>query len=368
MHQTDRQAGGGAHVAHVGKMHRRDAAQRAMRHIQLRAVMQCRIVEHWHRLVTQIGNHPDALLQVQPPGLGRHVRGGIAKAEIRLQAVIARFRDDLAIAALAEAVRHDPVIAGQCLQPAHGQIAQRDSRRCEMERLQHRLHHGERRAMGEFFHRLDVDAEQGTNVVGTQMQRFVLRRRQAIHVARSMAALRGQRREHVAGCFSQRFSQLAAQRECRRDADDRREIGAGMGDAQVVEPRNEHGAVRLDRARDVDGFLGASHEVECRRRNLARVHHGLLQLHGPETPPPRHGVNQARMASNVRSAPATTSSRSRGDTCPKRSSAVRKDCHIGPVSAPWPRRKHMAPTICGPSLASRSRRIMRPPSAEPSST
>ena len=249
--------------------------------------------QHRHRAVARVGDDADPLQQGLAPRLGRDVGRGVSQATVWLQIRVAGLGDDLAVAALVQAVGHHPVVAGQRLEPLHRQFAQVAPGRCRVEGFQHRLHRHDRHVPLDRPPWFDVHAEQPASQMDTQVEPPAADGRLAIHMTRSAADQTGAALQRIAGGLTQQVRQLLAQRGLRRNAQDGTEVRAGMRHQQVARPSGEQGAVRLDCPRDVDLLLGADAQIQLRQGFRVRR---FQDIHDCTAPAARSWANQLRIA------------------------------------------------------------------------
>ena len=232
-------------------MDRRNAAQRAQRHVERLPGVRQHGGQERHRRVVDIGQHADPVALIQPPGDLRDVGRGIAVAQIRLQPRLALLRKHLAMAGLVEAIDHDPVVAGQAADDAGRLVAQRPQGRG----LQHPAQPvldlaGAVRRQGRPFQLHDQAAMRGAVQHG--VERGPGRADAAAHGERHRAQQRHvEMRADTVGEVAVDGVDGAADRVM-REAQERRRVGAGLDDDMAAFPQHQQGAVRLDRPGEVD--------------------------------------------------------------------------------------------------------------------
>lgn len=262
------------HVAQVLDMHGRNAAQHAVRQVELRLADDRVGVEQDGVARIDVGDHAGRHGQIEPTRLCRNVGGRIVQAQVRRQIGLHRFGDHLAMPVRMEAVDHHAIDAG-----GRGDALG--------DGLQGRVHFAcaasaGHRARQRAFHR--IGRRYAVLGVGQPFDDVVLVVAMRDHGAgvaavehEAGAAQAGRRqarqrpREPARGPGAQRALQRLFEQIVSGHAEQQARVAARAQDPAFAGDL-EQAAVRLDGARNVDGFVFAAHQVDGgRRRKVAQL-------------------------------------------------------------------------------------------------
>ena len=256
----DRHRRGHAHVAQVFEVDRRHAAQRVLRQIQ-RAALGGDAGHDRLRHVVDVRDHPQAVAQVQRARLRRDVRGRVAQAEVGVHVVGHGLGDHLAGAVVQKAVDHHAVVAGE-LAHLRGDVVVEVAVRVLRDRRDHRLRErGRLRRRAALVARLDLDVHE---VVGDVHHKIAGGAERAeVGLARALRERAGadqrlrveHRLQHV---LAEVIAQAMAEQRVHRHVEQLVDVGGHVTHGPIGHRAADEIAVRLDRAGEVDRFLGAA--------------------------------------------------------------------------------------------------------------
>lgn len=243
------------HVGQVLQVHRRDAPQHRARQIERAAVDERRL--QGHPRVGGVGDEPQPVGGVEGAGLGGDVARRVPETEEGLEVLPPVLGDDLAVPVGVEPVDHHPVEAGERAHLAGQHLGQLVERGRTRQPLQDRgqppvpgrarlpgaldpLPLGDQQPVGAGEHQVDVATGQPHP--------------QRVHLGEIAGEARTQPGDVVVR------EQLGQGTAGHRPAEEVRGVGGGDDDGEVVLGDGQQGAVRLDRAGDRDGLVGAAEQ------------------------------------------------------------------------------------------------------------
>ena len=255
-----------AHVAQVLAVDRRDIAQDGVAHVQRQTRAR---VERWRqrrRVVIDLGDQPQPVLQVQRARLLRNIGRRVVQVEKGLQVRLAALGNHPARAVLHELVHQHAVVNGHVAHALGSQLAQRVQGRRGIEALHHVLHSGERVGRKAVVHVGGLELQhQG---VAAAVQAGV-QRRVGLHpqggvqqVARCDQRLLGAQAAQKGDLHrAQHRANALAQQRLQRCAEQARQVTCGLQHLQGVAVEHQQHAVRQDGARNVNRLAVAVGDV-----------------------------------------------------------------------------------------------------------
>jgi hypothetical protein len=203
-------------------------------------------------------------------------------------------------------IGHHPIVTANSHQAADRKLAQLAARRGIVECFEHRLQRTDRQSsLRVAVHRLDVDAEVPAGSVGAQLKNCTIRPGQQIgSLSRLYPVGQGDMAQYAACRLANRLFQRLPQYRFGPTAQDRKEVGAGMGHKPAIDQRREHRAMRLDRVPDVNRLLFASRNINTRRyvrrMRLASKVHSWPTLPAQQGPMPSPRSPKNRVVAAIR--------------------------------------------------------------------